>query len=45
MAQPVATSLSVVGANTTKLCDLDCDPYQIGANGRDLYGESPARLF
>ena len=36
MAQPVATSLSVVAANTTKICDLDCDPYPFGDNGRDL---------
>jgi hypothetical protein len=45
MAQPVATPLSVVGANTTKLCYLDCDPYQIFDNGRDIYGVSPAKLF
>jgi hypothetical protein len=36
MAQPVATSLSVVAANTTKICDLDRDPYQFGNNGRNL---------
>jgi len=36
MAQPVATSLSVVAANTTKICDLDRDPYQFGNNGRDI---------
>ena len=36
MAQPAATSLSAVAATTTKICDLDCDSYQFGDNGRDV---------
>jgi hypothetical protein len=36
MAQPVDKPFSVVAVNTTKIFDLDCDPYQFGDNGRDL---------